>query len=493
MSGKVSSCIKKYSKVFLCCGTGVLAGCSMKEHKVPLDPDEPRLELVNRSVTPAFVRAMPGFEHLQITTLISSDDVLEGSPDFVFGAQPDGAGFAKNPDGEGFVVVNNHEALASVSRIYLDKEMKPVKGEYIVDAEGGQWRLCSATLVTPGEHGFGPVFLTAGESGLESMTHAIDIFGPADKKNKTRTVSAFGKWNAENAVPLAKDAFPGKTVIIIGEDHPDGQLVAYVSDVVGDLNNGKLYGLRRTNQESVETSMVRGQWYDVEFVPFDNVKTSTGEELQAQTVEKKMIQFTRVEDIDYVKGGNGAARDIYFSASGVSQGDRVSPPAGKIMWGRVYHLQLDATDPLKGRLEVAVDGADDPGSFIVNPDNICATRNFVYIQEDGDSNYLDTDHDGTIWQYNIATKVCKPMLRMEHNRYDTEFDNKYNTIKNYEFSSWEYGAMIDISEETGIPETFLINLHIHTWQDPRFRDADRSGLTTNQEGGQTVIVSGIPR
>ena len=123
------------------------------------------------------------------------------------------------------------------------------------------------------------------------MTHAIDIFAPADKKNKTRTVSAFGKWNAENAVPLPKDAFPGKTVIVIGEDDTNGQLVAYVSDVVGDLNSGKLYALRRTNQESVETDMAKGQSYDVEFVPFDDVKTSTGTQLQAQTVDKKMIQF----------------------------------------------------------------------------------------------------------------------------------------------------------------------------------------------------------
>ena len=51
--------------------------------------------------------------------------------------------------------------------------------------------------------------------------------------------------------------------------------------------------------------------------------------------------------------------------------------------------------------------------------------------------------------------------------------------------------MIDISEETGIPETFMINLHPHTWQDAKYKGADGSGISTNQEGGQTVIVRGI--
>lgn len=471
----------------LICGCMTFSGCAPKEQDKPVDP----IKLVDRSVNPALIKSLPGFEGLKITTLISSDDVLPESPGFVYGAQPDGGAFVKNPNGEGYIMVNNHEGLLSVSRVFLDKNLKPVKGEYIVDAEGSQWRLCSATLATPQEHGFGPVFLTAGESNSESMTHAIDIFAPADKKNKTRTVSAFGKWNAENTVPLPKGAFPGKTVILIGEDNANGQLVAYVSDVVGDLVNGKLYALRRTNQQTVETDMVKGQRYDVEFIPFDNVKTSTGTQLQAQTVDKKMIQFTRVEDIDYRKGGNGGGRDVYFTASGVSQADKVTPVAGKNMWGRVYNLKFDEKDPLKGELQIIMDGADRPGNFIVNPDNICVTQNFVYVQEDGDSFYRDNDHDGTIWQYNLATKESKAMLQMNHRRTDATFNAKYNSVNNNFLSSWEYGAMIDISDVIGVPETFMINIHPHTWQDPKYKGADGSGISTNQEGGQTVIVSGI--
>ncbi|ULT45268.1 hypothetical protein KRR40_19510 [Niabella defluvii] len=77
------------------------------------------------------------FKTVGIFPLISSEDILEQSPGFVYGAQPDGAGFMRNPDGEGYIMLNNHEINQSVSRVYLDKNLKPVKGEYIIDYTGG--------------------------------------------------------------------------------------------------------------------------------------------------------------------------------------------------------------------------------------------------------------------------------------------------------------------------------------------------------------------
>jgi hypothetical protein len=140
-----------------------------------------------------------------------------------------------------------------------------------------------------------------------------------------------------------------------------------------------------------------------------------------------------------------------------------------------------------------VDGISDPGNSIVNPDNLCVTQNFVYIQEDGDSYYKANKHDGRIWQYNLATKELKPFLEMNHRRDDATFNGKYNPGNDIRLSSWEYGAMYDISELTGRPNTFIVNIHPHTWVDDKFRNADGSGITTNREGGQTVIVTGVPR
>ncbi|MBC8111940.1 MAG: hypothetical protein H7Y04_12840, partial [Verrucomicrobia bacterium] len=273
------------------------------------DEETTKVVLKDYSVNPLLVKTLPGFESLTMNTLISSDDVLPESPGFVFGAQPDGAGLLKNPNGKGYIMINNHEILWSASRVFLDETFKPTKGEYILDADGGTFRLCSATLAMPEEHGFGPAFLTAGESNSESMVHNIDPLGGIDKKNKSRIVPLLGKGNMENAVPLNKNAYPGKTIIIVGEDQGPGsgaigagQLLAYVSNTVGDLTNGKLYFLRRTNQDPVETNMDLGTNYDVEFVEVDNAANSTGNEIGTQSIAKKAIQFARVEDVDYGKG-----------------------------------------------------------------------------------------------------------------------------------------------------------------------------------------------
>jgi hypothetical protein len=455
------------------------------------------IQLEAQSVTPSLVKTLAGFENLKIYPLISSDDTLSGSPKFRYGAQPDGGGMIKDPAGDGYILINNHEILFSVSRVYLDKNLKPVKGEYIVDAEGGRMRLCSGTIATVAEHGFGPIFLTAGETNGESMIHAVNPLDNADKKKTDRTVAALGKCSAENAVPLSKNAYPGKTAIFIGEDESSrqglGQVNLYLSNTVGDLQSGTLYMLRRKDLNIVETDMEVGKAYDVEFVPYENVSSSTGAQLAAQTVAKSAIQFARVEDLDYGKGSVANNRKLYFTATGVSQADKITPVAGLTMWGRVYELVLDATDPLKGKLTPLVDGNVDPGNSLVNPDNICVTENFVYIQEDGDSYYVNNKHDGRIWQYNIATKALKPMIEMDHRRTDPTFNAKYNPGNDTRLSSWEYGAMYDISDLIGKPNTFAVNIHPHTWTDTKFANADGSGINTNIEGGQTVIISGIEK
>lgn len=457
------------------------------------------IDFTNTSVEPALVVAKEGFENLKISAMISSTDVLSGSPSFVYGAQPDGAGFMKDPNGDGYIMITNHEILQSVSRVYFDKTLKAVKGEYIVDGIGGMTRLCSATLATPAVNGFGPLFLTAGESGEESMVHGIDPLGLAtDKSRKDRVLPALGKASMENAVPLTKDAFPGKTVILIGEDQSygtshasAGQVIMYVSNTVGDLNNGKLYALKRNDGNQVETSMGVGSSFDVSFVEIPNAKNLTGAEINTTVNSLGAIRFSRVEDVDYRKGSAKNNREIYFTATG--QATSNAPVDGYTMWGRVYKLNLDDKDPLKGKLELVVEGDSTPGTGIINPDNLCVTENYVYIQEDGDSYYTAAKHDSYIWQYNIATKVNKPWLTMNHKRDDATWNATYNQTGVMKFGSWEYGAMEDISDVIGVPNTFLVNIHPHTWQKDAFQYADGSKVNTNKEGGQTVIIRNVQR
>jgi len=448
----------------------------------------PQISFEPKSVTPLLAKMMPGFGSVEMYSLISSEDKLPESPFFVFGAQPDGMGFLKNPDGAGYVMITNHEIQRSVSRVYLNKNLQPQKGEYIVDGDGGMWRLCSATMATPQENGFGPVFLTAGESGADSRVHAIDPFGSVnDKKRTDRVLPALGRASMENALPLNKHSYPGKTIVLIGEDNGDGQVIMYKSDVIGDLNNGKLYMLRRTDLSTVETNMAVGSSYPVEFVEIDNAKTATGAEIAQQSVSKKAIQFARVEDLDYRKGSAANGREIYFVSTGVAN------TSGKTMWGRMYKMVLDAKDPLKAVIMPVADGGINPGNDLINPDNVCATENYVYIQEDGDSYYPGAKHDSWVWQYNIATGEYIPFITMDHRRTDPVFNAKFNTVNNNRFGSWEFGAMLDISDLVRVPNTFLLNIHAHTWQENRFLNADGTPNSGNKEGGEIIILKGVPR
>lgn len=481
-----------------------LVGCSddntaSKDDTKPEVPEQGNaVKIQTHSKTPAFVFAMPGFEKLEIYPLLSSEDKLVDSPDFVFGGQPDGAGFMKDPKSDGYLMITNHEIMQSVSRVYLDKTFKPVKGEYIVDGIGGMTRLCSATLVDPKVHGFGPVFLTAGESGAESMVHAIDPTGSIDlKSNRDRVLPALGKASMENAVPLPIEVTQGKTMIMIGEDQgyssshqSAGQFLMYVGNQ-GDLQNGKLYALKRKSGGYTEMDMTKGNSYDVELVEIPGAKDLMGEQINQKNIDLGVIRFSRVEDLDYRKGaGNG--NEIYFTATGQASGG--APVKGFTMWGRVYKLVLDKDNMLTGTLSVAAEGDSNPGHSLINPDNLCVTENYVYIQEDGDSYYDAAKHDSYIWQYKMADGSIKPWLNMQHNRFDAEWQKNYNQSGSLnKFGSWEFGAMEDISDLVGVPNTFSVNIHSHTWQKEEFKNADKAGVNTNKEGGQVVLIRNVQR
>ncbi|GAA4328811.1 alkaline phosphatase PhoX [Flaviaesturariibacter amylovorans] len=487
------------SACLLAAGLSLVPACKKTNSDSTPEPVSP-VQLKAHSVTAALAATAPGVTGVDILPLLSSEDRLAASPDFVFGPQPDGAGLLRKPDGTGYVLLNNHEIIFSVSRVHLDNSFKPVQGEYLVDAAGGGMRLCSATMATMDEHGFGPVFLTAGESSQESMVHAINPFGSvSDRSRNDRTLPALGKANMENAVPLPKAAYPGRTVVFIGEDQSysaghqsAGQLLMYLSDIVGDLQTGELYALKRMGGDQVEMNMSKGSEYDVEFVKLPNIRSKTGAEINTIVNGLGAIRFSRVEDVDYRKGSAANNREVFFTATGQAVGG-ANPEPGYTMWGRVYSLKLDAANPTKGKLQVVAEGDSNPGQDLINPDNICVTENYMYIQEDGDSYYAAAQHDSYVWQMDLRTGQYKPWIVPAHNRTDAAWNAKFNTTGEMRKGSWEWGAMIDISDAIGKPNTFLLNIHPHTWQNPAFANADRSGLTTNREGGQTMILTGVPR
>jgi hypothetical protein len=500
--------LKKSLALSALAGTLSLTSCEYFKDYLPQNPDQPlpgAVTLKNHSVTPALIKTMPGFEGVQTYSIISSDDKLPQSPGFMFGGSADGAGWLRTQDGKGFIYVTNHEDNFAVSRVTFDQTLKPVKGEYILNSDGGQWRLCSATLATPQEHGFGPLFITCGESGPESRTHALNPFAPVSSKEVSREKPALGRWSAENAVPLPKDAYHNKTVLIIGDDDSGtggGQIALYIGNQ-GDLDNGSVYMLKRLDDNQREMDMNTSGSYDIEFVKVENAKELTGAEMNAKVDELKAIKFGRVEDIDYRKGSGANGREIYFNVTGQNN-TGANASYSRTKYGRVYRLVLDAKDPLKGKLSLVLDGDDknmtNKARLFQNPDNITVTNNYAYIKEDPNG-YGDETHDSYIYQYNLNTGALKVVFELDHRR-DAEDAVKYNGSApggagdpdRSGYGSWEYGAMVDISDLTGIPGTFSINIQPHTWRGDEYKNPDGGSLRPNEDqASQMIIVKGLPR
>lgn len=459
------------------------------------DKVESEVVLADQSVTPVLLKKKSGFEKLALYSLLTSDDVLPQSPNFVFGGSADGSGLLKNADGTFTFLVNNEDNF-SVSRITLDKTFKPVKGEYLLNSNGGTWRLCGATMATPAINGFGPLYLTCGESGEESRTHGVNPYADAGTASVSKELPGLGRLSAENALPLKLSAFAGKTVIVIGDDDSGtygGQLFMYVSTTVGDLANGSLYMMKRLNGNQREKDMVTGESYPVSFVKIENHTTMTGNQINASVNTLQGIKFGRVEDLDYRKGEKDADREIYFNVTGQNT-TGTNADASRTKYGRVYQLNLDANNPLSGSLKVLLDGDDRNGiaKTFQNPDNICVTKNYVYVQEDANG-YGDETHDGYIYQYDIAKKTMKVVVELDHRRTETDAA-KYNVGGISKFGDWEYGALIDVSEQLGVPDTFLLSVQPHTWSGDKYKGVDGgTGRPNEKQASQIVLIKGLAR
>ena len=476
----------------------LLGACQSEQRALPTDApaalvaakstaDDP--SFVDRSVTPALVKNVrPG---VTVTTLLSSDDVLPGSPKFVFGGSADGAGLLRTA--EGYTLLVNNEDNWAVSRVALDRRFAPIAGDYAINSTNGMFRLCSAVLATPAEHGFGPLFLTAGESSQESQIRAMNPFAP---QNTSVTLPALGRFNAEQALPLPVDAYRGKTVILIGDDDSGpygGQVAMYVGERTGDLQNGRLYVLARTDDVTRERDMQVGGKYAVEFREVPNQQALTGLQINQKGQELKAVAFGRVEDVDYRKGGTAHGRDVYFAVTG--QNDTgVNADGSRSKYGRIYHLSLDNKDPLHGTLEVLLDGDDrgGPAGQFQNPDNITVTKNHVYIQEDPNG-YGDETHDARIYDYDLNTKTVQVVLEADHRR-DKPDAAKYNVGGLSKLGDWEISGMIDISEQTGEKGTFMVAIQAHTWRGAKYRNPDGGTLRPNEDqASQLVVLRGLPQ
>jgi hypothetical protein len=93
-----------------------------------------------------------------------------------------------------------------------------------------------------------------------------------------------------------------------------GQLFMYVSNTVGDLANGSLYMMKRTN-DNQRKKMVVGESYPVSFIKIENHTTMTGNQINTSSKYiEKQLSLVVAEDLDYRR--QQRLIEIYFNVTG---------------------------------------------------------------------------------------------------------------------------------------------------------------------------------
>lgn len=472
------------------CLLGALAFTGCDDDPTPAA--EAKVELKAHSSSPNFLALTAEFSDVEIFPILTSEDRLEQSPDFIYGSMADGCGLLKNDDNT-YTLINNIEADYSIARITLDQTFKPVKGEYILNAEAtANTAQCSGTLITPEEHGFGPLYLSGGEWGGSSKgVFATDPFKDITNASTPQLLTALGQWSTENAVPLAHAAYPNQTVVMIGDDQsdnetPSGQLAMYVGDK-GDLNRGDLFALKVTDAAiTYEMDMEEGQTYPMEFVQLEETDLDL---LEEECRAKGVMGFSRTEDIDYRRGSAANNREIYFCVTGRKKDGLIGKGT---VYGRIYKVVLNENDPTAaGTITCVLDGDLENGiaKAFHSPDNIVVTRDYAYIQEDpnGYADNADKTHFARLYQYNLNNGELKTVL---------ECDQTAALAQGYANAekTWELTGMIDISDIINVDNTFLLMTQNHGW-DNGFTDPTANPDTDNarEEGSMLFVVKGLER
>lgn len=466
----------------------------------------------NKSALEPLVALQPQFNFVKAYSLISSRDTLSNGFQLV-GAQ-DGAGFVKDPNSDGYIYLSNAEDDYGVARIRLDANLNPIEGDWLLNSGVADFaRQCSGTMWEASIHGGSTdLFLSASES-FNYDVKGIDPYIAVPTPTADFGLDALGEFAWENAVPLPKNTYSGKTVIIGGDDDSsgsEGQVTLYYSEAGdADLNGGKIYVLRfkqvsdgaggiqavTANTIYNESHLDFQETYDVEFVEIENGAALTKDEMEDACVGVFASAFMRVEDVDYQKGSDEKARNVFFAVTGRGPGRGTYND-----WGTVYKLELDEESPLTGKLTQIISGntdtnnADGNNSMLQSPDNITVTENFVYTQEDPNS--FDRGHAAYIYQSDLNGNNSRVVLELIVRQ---DLDPSGSTG-----FSGEFGALEDISDKIGVPNTFLLNLQPHYWESDDFKGLDGHDMETNPEaiaagareddqGGQIVILRGLPR
>ena len=331
-----------------------------------------------------------------VKPIITAGDTVNG---YTMQKIPDGLGAVKERGN--VVLYMNHEqsgaaaegGFSHVSRLTLSGTNAGVlSGEYLIDGTEGYERLCSAFLAT--DVGKNPVFLTG-----EEVDNGV-IIGVKDDGQKVEMpwLGLFAHENQIVATRYLSDDEDGKGKIVILEME-DGsatksELYMYIANSTQDLfgGKGKLYVFAADDSAHksfkdiyYSTGAMQGH-----FVPLNwNHTTQNNVDLQNEAASKGAFEFVRLEDGAFDKRPE-VTNIMYFADTGNDKdntGALITPGANGQLFknGRIYKLELGASDPTEAAIRVIADGDDPtaPGyNFMHNPDNLDISKNSLMIQED---------------------------------------------------------------------------------------------------------------
>jgi hypothetical protein len=247
------------------------------------------------------------------------------------------------------------------------------------------------------------IFMNGEETNDESRQMAHIVTGA--NAGTSWELPALGKAAWENSV--ANPATGNKTVVAEFNDGTDGQVYVYVGTKTNTgtevekagLTNGKPYGVKVTGfpAERTSTTVINplpapGTHFDL--VDLGDVKNITGVSFNTISNAAAVTKFSRPEDGAW---DPSHPADLYFNTT--DQLDQVNDALGtQVGRTRIWRLRFtDLSQPeLGGTIEAVIDGTEGANML----DNMTIDNHGHILSQEDVGN---ADHNGKIWQYNIAT------------------------------------------------------------------------------------------
>jgi hypothetical protein len=337
-----------------------------------------------------------------------------------------------------------------------------------------------------------PVFLT-GEETVDGP-HGGIVLGIDAASGTVAELPWLGAFRHENQVVIP--GFPSKTVLLLTDDNAlASELYLYVADNPDGVlrGRGQLY-VFRADGGATTADIAKGTRLTGRFIPIDRAVASDATALQRSVEGAGAFRFVRLEDATHDRATPGA---VYFVDTGDDASPNVATPTGEPLSknGRLYHMQLDPSDPtVVTSLQVLLDG--DAGDDLRNPDNIDATETTIMILEDlnwynrfwnldgtaGADAYgnpvlwgdVEERAPGRVLAYDVESGAVTVVARIDQ----SDAPGRLVDI-GYEGGAWESSGIIDASDFFG-PGAWLLDVQAHTARVPQFRGVD--------EGGQLLLL-----